>query len=120
MAKETYFTDQEYRLVLSGLGRERKVCEKVEKDFPGDNNLLIMMNSIEKKVKQMQYNRDKEWILCSERLPEEYVEVLVQFKSQGGVAMAVSCLYRKNTNAWSGLCGIKPIAWKPLPEPYKK
>ena len=30
---ETYFTDEEYRLVLRALSREREVCEKVDEDW---------------------------------------------------------------------------------------
>lgn len=60
------------------------------------------------------------WIPCSERLPEEWKSVLVCYKSQGGIAQCVSeRLNIDGSNRWSALCGQEPIAWMPLPEPYK-
>lgn len=62
-----------------------------------------------------------EWIPVSERLPEEGRSVLVCFKSQGGMAQAVSERFNINGEwRWSALGGRKPLAWQPLPEPYKK
>ena len=60
----------------------------------------------------------REWISVREKLPEEFVSVLVCYKSQGGMAQAVS--ERFGTYKWSGLGGIEPIAWMPLPGPYKE
>lgn len=53
--KVTYFTDQEYRLVLAALGRERDVCGIVDKDCGEGHKLLKIMNSIERKIKHIQY-----------------------------------------------------------------
>jgi hypothetical protein len=60
------------------------------------------------------------WIPVSERLPEVGSEVLVCYESQGGMARAVSERFKTDTgDRWSALAGIEPIAWMPLPEPYK-
>ena len=60
------------------------------------------------------------WIPCSERLPELFKSVLVTVKTQGGNACYVSERFVINgEEGWSALCGRKPIAWMPLPEPYK-
>ena len=59
----------------------------------------------------------QEWIPVKDRLPEEGKSVLVCFKTQDGIAMSVS--ERFNYERWSALCGLKPIAWMPLPSPYK-
>lgn len=53
--KTAYFTDQEYRLVLAALRREKDVCEIVDKDCGEEHKLLKMMNSIERKIKHIQY-----------------------------------------------------------------
>lgn len=53
---ETYFTDQEYRILLRALSREREVCEMVDKDCGEDHKLLKLMNSIEKKIKYINYH----------------------------------------------------------------
>lgn len=54
MKDETHFTDTEYRILLKALGRERKVCEMVDRDC-GDHKLIHIMNSIETKIKRIQY-----------------------------------------------------------------
>lgn len=64
------------------------------------------------------------WIPCSERLPEDKCDVLIQF----GWNMAVGCIdggdWRINSgDAWCTEVAEddgKPIAWTPLPEPYKE
>ena len=53
--ESAYFTDQEYRLVLAAIRRERDVCEIVDKDCGEEHKLLKMMNSIERKIKHIQY-----------------------------------------------------------------
>ena len=52
-----YFTDPEYRILLKALSRERKVCEKVDMDCGYDHKLILIMNSIEKKIKDIQYGK---------------------------------------------------------------
>lgn len=69
-----------------------------------------------------------EWIPCSERLPEEEQEVLLQFEDNmvvGFYFVEGGCF--DGTTNWYGLadndsytdCDSKPIAWQPLPESYK-
>lgn len=65
--------------------------------------------------------REQRWIPVSERLPKKFESVLVCFKSQGGMTQIVSerLTNMDGSNRWSALGGIEPIAWMPLPEPYK-
>ena len=53
------FTDEEYRILLSALSRERKVCEKVDAEGNGEVNLGRLMDSIEKKISRIQYPKQK-------------------------------------------------------------
>lgn len=54
---KNYFSDEEYRIILSALGRERKVCERVDKDCSEKHKLIHIMNSIEKKIHNLQYGK---------------------------------------------------------------
>ena len=56
-----FFTDSEYRILLSALSRERKVCEDMDSLFAEKNitdvvELVPIIRSIEKKIKKIQYN----------------------------------------------------------------
>lgn len=55
MKASRYFTDDEYRILLSALSRERQVCEKVDAECKGKKNLTMIMDSIERKIKTIQY-----------------------------------------------------------------
>lgn len=59
-----YFTDTEYRLLLSALSREHKVCAKImrESDKEDGVDLLKEMYSIERKIKDIQYKSDSDTI----------------------------------------------------------
>ncbi len=71
-----------------------------------------------------------EWILCSERLPEDGEEVQVWFEYfRYG---EYNCLYQTHGISWawdgewsgfvngsSGWYKLRIIAWQPLPEPYR-
>lgn len=54
---KNYFTDEEYRILLSALRREREVCEKVDKDCGEEHKLIHILNSIEKKIHKIQYGK---------------------------------------------------------------
>ena len=64
------------------------------------------------------------WIPCSEKLPELRKDVLVTVKYTGFMGMHgywIKTGHMEAENDWLGDCaGGEVIAWKPLPEPYKK
>lgn len=55
--EKAFFADEEYRILLKALSREREVCEKVDRDCGDDHKLIHIMNSIEKKIKDIQYGK---------------------------------------------------------------
>ena len=60
---QTYFTDTEYRLLLSALSREMKVCKEVDKQCsarePYEMRLEDHMKSIERKIRKVQYGEER-------------------------------------------------------------
>lgn len=56
---KTYFSDEEYRILLSALGRERKICQEVDKTGSDINciSLCCIMDSLEEKIRKIQYPR---------------------------------------------------------------
>lgn len=59
MKESKYFTDDEYRILLSALFRERQICKKVDAECKGKKNLTMIMDNIERKIKAIQY-KEKE------------------------------------------------------------
>lgn len=53
---DRYFSDSEYRILLSALARERKVCEMTDKDCGEEHKLIWIINSLENKIKHIQYD----------------------------------------------------------------
>lgn len=59
------------------------------------------------------------WIACEDRLPEESGDYLIT-NEDGNSTCAY---YSKNGNWWCGIeegcIAFYPVAWQPLPEPYR-
>ena len=60
MEELDYFTDEEYRILLSALSRERKLCEEVEKRFEHGILLVPIVDNIERKIKAIQYKQKEQ------------------------------------------------------------
>lgn len=48
------FTDNEYRILLSELSRERKICKEIDSKNSNGTCLVNLVNSIERKIKNIQ------------------------------------------------------------------
>ena len=63
------------------------------------------------------------WIPVSEALPEEDIDVLLQFPKNMGVGYQEDGFWNiaNCDDLYSGLdeADAKPIAWRPLPEPWR-
>ena len=58
----------------------------------------------------------QQWIPCSERLPQTGTNVLVSYKDNDE---PIGVIYGARPYLWEGDT-YTPIAWMPLPEPYKE
>lgn len=66
-----------------------------------------------------------EWIPCSERLPsteKQYKSVLLQLKNSMvvGYINKAGQWFVDSGDGWCADLDDEPIAWQPLPEPYKE
>lgn len=64
---------------------------------------------------------EQRWILCSERLPEDDVEVLITDDSGGVQWLDIDrMLSYEDGSGRFWMASQNPIAWMPLPEPYQE
>ena len=109
-----------------------KILERLEElqnnllsQTEGDINLQVgVINGVmysKKIVQEVAEEYNGGWIACSDRLPEEYIEVLVSVKEIDG------SFYTRTSWMQDGVWVIKKtpfqpevIAWQPLPEPFKE
>ena len=99
---------------IKALEQEPKIVPLAEIKFDDD----MLHEIVEEAVKNIEI--EPKWIPVSERQPEAFESVLVCYESQGGMAQAVSERFKTDTGyRWSALAGIEPIAWMPMPAPYK-
>ena len=81
---------------------------------------VVSEAEIKEIIKQVAAEYNNGWIPCSERLPEENMEVIVTISEMDG--------YNHTSTSWmqDGVWIIKKtplqptvIAWQPIPEPYQ-
>ena len=103
----------------------QEICEKCE--LSGYLDEIRKCLSCENNTEITRFSRDSDWILVSERLPEEGKEVLAQFdvivqdmKNGFQKITYIYILFFENGN-WNSVFGApngEVIAWCPLPKPY--
>ena len=60
---ETFFTDEEYRILLSALSREEKICKIIDENAKARNSendtirLLPIVRSLKRKLQEINYNK---------------------------------------------------------------
>ena len=86
-----------------------------------DNDKKISLEDAEYTIERLP--SAQQWIPCSERLPEKYVNVLCYQPILYGSNMWIGYLNREmvwvDSDGWEKL--TNPVtAWMPLPEPYKE
>ena len=112
-------------------------CGKEEKEFPFETDICVSM--IMEIDETPTIVSEQNWILCSERMPEEREwigtkqfgttisdEVYVTFETPDGQRFAKHISFQNGELSRSDAeimrvwhKGAKPIAWMPLPEPYQ-
>lgn len=75
----------------------------------------------ENEVLKRTKTRTAEWIPCSERLPEHGDDVLVTYSDgEVSIVMGARSKYWMKWKARENSNLIFPIAWMPLPKPYRE
>ena len=112
-------------------------CGKEEKEFPFETDICVSM--IMEIDETPTIVSEQNWILCSERMPEEREwigtkqfgttisdEVYVTFETPDGQRFVKHISFQNGKLSRSDAeimkvwyKGAKPIAWQPCPEPYK-
>ena len=60
------------------------------------------------------------WIPITERLPEDYVDVLVTDDSGGYATIGIDCMFTRLSGKREWLASQRVTAWMPAPAPYKE
>ena len=79
-----------------------------------------MIRVVDKAIQHGTPQKSGKWIPCSERLPEENKQVLIQYRTRYRDDVNLfDVTSRVDYNYWQGIGReINVIAWMPLPEPY--
>lgn len=119
-------TDEEKRLFLAAMSRERTVCSQTDSEMPGPINLVSICQSIENKVKASLWNDSpsQDWTPCFEKQPDKdgVYHVTVNFNGRSitrDQTFASGRWLPAGTLMVHGKVGEpEVIAWMAKPKPY--
>lgn len=103
------------------------VCEDEEEPLSDKDKLLLEVNkAICNNLKALEQEPKTGWIPCSERLPEDRRAVFVTAYWHETYQVMMASYYGDGlwwcvpfNNCGKHMQRLKPIAWMPLPKPYK-
>lgn len=98
----------------------RQAAIDVAKDWY-DGLICGSFKGLEKRLKSLPSAQpEPQWTPCSERMPEENGEYLVCVSDWNKNIYIEVYEYCVSHNEWNDgdLCGLRVMAWMPLPEPY--
>ena len=90
----------------------RQMLEDLEKELRKDKQY----SAADKLLPVIEEAKKDGWIPCSERLPEEEGMYLITSNLFGSLEVQY-VFYSENVQMF--VCNGTPVAWMPLPEPYK-
>lgn len=97
-------------------GREELYLKHIDENTGRIAKALEYMVSEDKKQREVNDDKDRKWVPCSERLPEHTGTYLVT--DIVAVDKYVTTGWYSTKGSW--ICDGYVEAWMPLPEPYKK
>lgn len=94
------------------MNKVKQMLESLEKELRNEKQY----SSADKLLPIIEEAKKDGWIPCSERLPEEEGMYLITSNLFGSLEVQY-VFYSENVQMF--VCNGTPVAWMPLPEPYK-
>lgn len=98
------------------------ILQEIAKDYEdaGDKYAFYVVDYCIHHIMELRPAAEPRWIPCSDRLPEEEVQVLVTDDAGGLATIDVDCGYfDEEYGRFEWFHSQNVTAWMPLPEPWK-